>query len=95
MRKSVEYYHNIDNYYQYYYYIITYMCGTKIVIWQILHHNFTYIPPSAFKGGVWNSEHKCIDQFLPATAETSKYDFQFKSPKNGCLMIHGILHMVF
>ena len=64
---------------------------------NLLHHNFTYIPPSAFKGGVWNSEHKCIYQFLPATAETSKYDFQFKSPKNGCLndpwdIAYGILN---
>ena len=51
---------------------------------DFIQHSFTYIPPSAFKGGDWTSEHDCVYQ-ITKYSESEKYDFQFESPKSGCL----------
>ena len=34
---------------------------------DLIGHNWTYIPPSAFDGGVWDNQHECVYQFKSAT----------------------------
>jgi len=44
-------------------------------------HNWTYIAPPAFKGGVWDNEHACVYQFKPAAGTAAGGAFEFFSPK--------------
>ena len=52
---------------------------------DLVGHNWTYIAPAAFKGGIWDSQHACIYQFKACGAQC----FEFAQPPQ-CIDGRGV-----
>ena len=56
---------------------------------DIVGHNWTWIPPEAFQGGVWPNDHECIFQFQHSVHGVSDNGFTFTTPPTCVQNWHG------